>query len=143
MPYDPNVVIGTSLIIRDKQRNKILLGLRNGAFNSGVWACPGGWIDFEDESSSHAVVRECLEEIGAVISVDDIVVTDIFRTFEPQINKSCYTVYHLFDVENYEKFYFQNMEPEKCKDIRWFDISNLPTNLMPSLNLALQNRMLG
>jgi 8-oxo-dGTP diphosphatase len=59
---NPKVVV-TALI---EEEGRVLLVLRDIEPGRGLWGLPGGYVDW-DEHPHDAVVRECLEETGAVV----------------------------------------------------------------------------
>jgi 8-oxo-dGTP diphosphatase len=59
---NPKVVVAA--LIEDGGR--VLLVLRDIEPGRGLWGLPGGYVDW-DEHPDAAVIRECLEETGAVI----------------------------------------------------------------------------
>ena len=36
-----------------------------------------------------------------------------------------------------------NMEPRKCEDLSWFEMSNLPFNIIPYVKRAIENYISG
>ena len=50
-------------IIRDE---KLLLGLRKGAFGAGTWGLPGGHLE-PMERADETIIRELAEEIGVTL----------------------------------------------------------------------------
>jgi len=65
-----NVATAVGIIIQDKYSN-ILFEIRAKEPRKGFAALPGGFVDFE-ESAEEAAVRECREEIGVEININDI-----------------------------------------------------------------------
>lgn len=60
-----NVATAVGVIIRDSYNN-VLFEVRAKDPKKGFLALPGGFVDF-DEKAEDAVIRECIEEIGAKI----------------------------------------------------------------------------
>ena len=63
----------------------IVVGRRAIEPGYGLWCLPGGFVN-DDESPADAVVRECLEEIGARVEVDGLL--DVYhagRTTAPSL----------------------------------------------------------
>jgi 8-oxo-dGTP pyrophosphatase MutT (NUDIX family) len=82
-----------------------------------------------------AAVREAREEVGVEIAIDDLVFS---------------TVMHRIEGDERVDFFFQaqawrgdpfNAEPEKCDDLRWFDLNGLPENTVPYVRQALGNHL--
>jgi len=118
--------IFTSLIVR--KHNQILLLKRNkNKICGGFYAFPGGGVDGHEPVTT-ATIREAQEEIGVVIDPHDLKFIHVFH-----FNREN-------DVE-YVNFFFEvviwqgnieNKEPEKCDELIWFDLDNLPEKILPS-----------
>ncbi len=63
------IVVGAGVIVRDDGR--ILLTQRGKGHLEGLWEFPGGKVE-EGEDPRDTVVRECREECGIDVKVDDI-----------------------------------------------------------------------
>ncbi len=106
-----------------KKGNKILLMQReNTGYEDGMYEFVGGHLE-ENESLKDCIIREAKEEIGIDVKKEDL---------------KFLTVMYCKTHRNYVNFYFfcekfegeiQNCEPNKCSDINWFEIENLPENL--------------
>jgi 8-oxo-dGTP diphosphatase len=59
---NPKVVVAALI----EEEGRVLLVLRDIEPGRGLWGLPGGYVDW-DEHPHDAVVRECLEETGAVV----------------------------------------------------------------------------
>ncbi len=126
------------LIIRnDKQQ--ILLQRREGTkLWPGFLALPAGHID-EGENAYEALVREAKEELGITIKIEDIVDTFVVN----RKNKSLppyYDVY--FEISKYLGN-ISIMEPEKCSELVWADIENLPDDIIDFEKEAIDNNLKG
>lgn len=127
------------IIVKD---NKILVQKRKGTniFN-GYYALPAGHID-KDENQYDALKREALEELGIEIDIDSI--------------KNEYTVLRRNNYfvdgkksDNYIDFYFEInkykgipsiVEKDKCDELLWIDIHNLPDPFIDYEGEFLNNR---
>jgi 8-oxo-dGTP diphosphatase len=129
------LVPGVALIL--KKDNQILLHKRkNTGYADDQWAYFGGGVD-GNETIRQAAIREAKEEAGIIIQEEDIDVVHVKHAKHKA--KSTYP-------EEYLIFYLeatiwngtpQIMEPEKCDEIKWFDLDNLPENLLSKHILAL------
>ena len=45
---------------------------------------------------------------------------------------------HFFLVSSFEGE-VKNMEPNKCSDLSWFDLDNLPNNMIPYIRKVIEN----
>lgn len=114
------------------KNNKILLGLRqNTGYMDGFYSVPAGHKE-EGESVLGCLVREVKEEIG--IDID------------PKKAKFVHTMHRKDNDERADWFFevkeyngeLQNMEPEKCAELNWFDLSSLPQNTTPYIKQAIE-----
>jgi 8-oxo-dGTP diphosphatase len=123
-------------LILERNGQVVLIKRRNTGYRDGEYTLPAGHVE-ENESPIEATTREVKEEVGVEMNIADL--------------KFATVVYHFAENGNdryYIDFFFvcqkwlgepQNMEPEKCDEIGWFDINNLPENTMPNVKLAIED----
>jgi len=111
-------------IFNDKKQ--LLLGLRKSNHAKDTWCPPGGHMEY-GETNEQTAIREVKEETGLDISSDDVVLKGTTNDFFKESGKH-YITLHLVC----KKFSGtpQIMEPDKCAKWQWFDLNNLPDNLM-------------
>jgi mutator protein MutT len=85
----------------------------------GRWCFAGGMME-AGESATEAVVRELLEELG--VTVDPYKQLATLRS-ETE-NHTCVT--ELFACRVLGNGEPQNLEPEKCEQIAWIEVSEVP-----------------
>ena len=126
------------LIIRNEEK-QILLQRRQGTkLWSGFLALPAGHID-EGENAYDAVIREAKEELGIEISINNIIDTFVVN----RRNKSLLPYYDVyFEIDNYTGELKIN-EPEKCSELVWSDINNLPEDMIDFEIEAIKNNQKG
>lgn len=119
------------ILIKDE---KILLSRRyNTGWMDGSYSLVAGHLD-GNESVSLAMIREAKEEAGITIDKKDLIpATVIHRTYPDQ---------------EYIDFFFvakkwigdpRIIESDKCDDMSWFPLVNLPSNLLPYIKEAISN----
>lgn len=96
---------------------------RQGSHGAGHWSIPGGKLEF-GESIEDCAARECREELGVEIQNPEIIgiTNDIFE----EEGKHYITVWVAAD---HKKGAPEIKEPEKCSEISWFSLQNLPEPL--------------
>ncbi len=86
-----------------------------------------------NETIKQAMIREATEEAGIVINENDIeIVAFLHRKTDPER----FDIFLRCDKWNGE---VTNMEPNKCSELSWFDINNLPSNIIPCVKKAIEN----
>jgi 8-oxo-dGTP diphosphatase len=116
-----------AVILRD---NKILLLLRTRSPEAGSWSIPGGKVEFGEKIET-ALVREVKEEIG----VDSEVVALLGITNHILPEEKVHWLSPPFLVRIHGEPI--NVEPDKHKDMKWFDVDDLPKNLTMTASTAL------
>ena len=112
---------------------QVLLGLRLSEHGFGTWSAPGGKPE-KNETKIDTAVRETREETGIAISPHML---RYIGTTDDIFPDSHYITTH-YRVNNVV-FVPLVMEPNKCKEWRWFDVNKLPNNLfLPAQNLLKQ-----
>ena len=129
-----NTINPASLLILKKD-NKVLLTRKCKEPFSGFYTLPSGKVD-EGETFTDAVIRESEEEVGVILSKDDLRVAHIVHRNED--DGSGVWVDAFFVAEKW-KGEIENKETNKCDDLNWFDINNLPENIVPFVKSAIEN----
>ena len=126
------------LIIRN-EKNEILLQRRQGTkLWPGFLALPAGHID-EGENAYDAIIRESKEELGIEISISNIIDTFVVN----RRNKSLLPYYDVyFEIDNYKND-IKIKEPEKCSELVWCNINNLPEDMIDFEKEAIKNNQNG
>lgn len=122
--------------------NKILLQKRKGSkLWPGYYALPAGHID-EGENQYEAVVREAKEELGIEISKDNLLSEyTVLRRNHFEIDGKVLEPYidYYFDVETYSGTP-KIMEEDKCDELVWASIENLPEPFINYEGVFLEDR---
>jgi len=118
------------LIIR-KERNVLLSRRFQTGFEDGNYGLVSGHVDGE-ETMRKALSREVLEEIGIKVDPSD---------FKHVLTMHRWCGDHeridfFFSVDKWEGE-IKNIEPNKCDDLNWFPINNLPSNTIPYIKKAI------
>jgi 8-oxo-dGTP pyrophosphatase MutT (NUDIX family) len=112
---------------------KVLLSRRfNTGWMDGKYSLIAGHLD-GNETVFEAMVREALEEANLKIDKKDLIPATV--------------IHRKSDVEYIDFFFVVNKwkgepiinEPDKCDDMSWFSIDNLPDNLLPFIKDAIEN----
>lgn len=108
--------------------NKVLVQKRKGSkLWPGYYALPAGHIE-EGENQYEALIREIKEELDIEIKLDDIINEYVVlrknffeidgKVLEPYID-------YYFEIKKYSGIP-KIMEEDKCDELLWVDINNLP-----------------
>jgi len=117
------------LLVKDEQ---ILLSRRyQTGWEDGMYTLVAGHVD-RGETILSAMIREGEEEVGIVLDKDDLAVVHVMN------RKSNRPYVDFFIKANFWEGEPTIIEPDKCDSMRWFPISNLPTNTLPHVAQALE-----
>ena len=130
-----NFLSAIYLIVRNNE-GKILLQRRQGTkLWPGFLALPAGHVD-EGENVYDAAIREAREELSITITKQDIVDAFVVN----RRNKSLLPYFDVyFEISSYEGKIKIN-EPEKCSELKWVDINDLPSDMIDFEIEAIRNR---
>ena len=98
-------------------------------------ALPAGHVD-EGENVYDAAIREAREELSITITKQDIIDSFVVN----RRNKSLAPYFDVyFEISSY-KGQIKINEPEKCSELKWIDINNLPNDMIDFEIDAIRNR---
>ena len=116
------------------KENKVLLLRRfNTGYEDGKYSMIAGHVD-PGESFSKCMIREAEEEAGIVVKSEDLEFAHLVHRISKKFDEDRVDVF--FVAEKWEGE-LVNKECHKCDDLSWFDLDDLPENILPYLNQVL------
>jgi 8-oxo-dGTP diphosphatase len=123
--------VGLGIYILNKE-NQLLLLQEKRKDGSITWAPPGGHLEFGEEFMD-CVKRETKEEVDL-----EVIDADIW-----QVNNTIVLpTFHYVNIDFLAKSYrgkAKIMEPSKCLKLEWFNLNNLPSPLLASVQKFFSN----
>ena len=114
------------------KEDKILLSRRyNTGYGDGYYSFPAGHLE-EGETLKEGVVREAKEEVGIDVNMSDL---ELIHVMDKNVINNERMAF-FFKAKEW-KGNLINMEPEKCDDLKWFKINELPENTIPYIRSAI------
>lgn len=108
------------------KENKILLMKRyNTGYEDGRYSLPGGHVE-KGEEIKQAAIREVNEEIGVEIDKENL---EVLHVLYRKVEDNAYVDFILECKEWSGEIEIK--EKDKCNEIKWADITNLPCNVIP------------
>lgn len=117
--------------------NRVLLARRfNTGYADGQYSVPAGHLD-GGETVLAAAAREAEEEVGVQLEADCIHYSSVMHRLDGVERVDFFVSVSEWMDEPV------NAEPDKCDDLRWVDINDLPVNTIPYIKKALHNHLNG
>ena len=131
--YMNYIAVNLVLTRINQGKREVLLQLRQntGYMDNKYDTACSGHVE-KGESFTKALVRECKEEIGIIVN---------------ELDLEFLTANHLYK-EDYVQLFFTTdkyegtptiCEPDECGDLRWFELDNLPENIIPYIKNVLDD----
>jgi mutator protein MutT len=118
--------------------SKVLLGRRaNTGWMDGHLCPPGGHVE-NGETPSVAMVREIQEELGQSIDPTDLE----FLCVAARNNSPIEYVAYEFIIRD-KNYHFTNAEPEKCSELVWVEIDDLPNDVIDHFRQIITLSVIG
>lgn len=116
------------------KNDKILLLRRyNTGYEDGKYSFIAGHLD-GDETFKQAMAREAKEEADIDLSIDKLEIIHIMHRSKIDNNDERIDIFMTIDKWKGE---IKNMEPNKCDDLKWFPIDEIPNNIIPYIKRAI------
>jgi len=117
------------------QDNKVLLLQRaNTGFEDGNYSVPAGHVEI-DESVTSALIREVKEEVGIKINKADIKFLNVNHR---KSDRDKPYIDFFFTVSHWQGEII-NCEPHKCDHLAWYNIDQLPENVISFVKHVILN----
>lgn len=119
-----------------KKENKILLLHRyaTGLWD-GFWGLPTGGVD-KEETPYEAVIREAKEELN-ILAKPQLVTTLAVRTNNILDPSKIWQDVSFFFISSTWEGAIINNEPHKHSELKWFELDELPANIIPMVHAGL------
>jgi 8-oxo-dGTP diphosphatase len=128
--------IPASYLVLMKDNKVLLLRRFNTGYEDGNYSMVAGHVD-QGENFTQCIIREAEEEAGIFLKPGGLEVVHVMhrnsRTAENNERVDVFFVARSWQGEP------QNKEPHKCDDLSWFELDNLPDNIIPYIRQALEN----
>jgi 8-oxo-dGTP pyrophosphatase MutT (NUDIX family) len=142
MKIERHFVVAAVHLILIKKGRILLLRRYNTGWSDGKYSVVAGHLE-RNETVESAMVREAMEEAGISVGKRDLEFAHVMHRKSAQARKS---------DENRIDFFFRarkwrgvpkNMEPDKCDDLRWFELDALPENMVPYVRHVIADILSG
>lgn len=120
-----------NIILRE---NQVLMLLRQNKFDTNLYSLPGGCLEHGETVISGAI-REIKEETNLDVSAENIKVVSSMHRITPWDWHSTEFVLVCKKFSGTP----QIMESDKCSDLHWFNLDNLPENISLYAKQAINN----
>jgi len=117
-------------LMRDGQ--VLLLRRCHTGYEDGNYSVVAGHLD-GDEQVEAAAIREAREEVGIEIAPQDLQVVGVMHRRSNDERVDFFLTATAWAGE------IVNVEPGKCDQLAWFDLDDLPGNVVPYVRRALDN----
>jgi len=135
--YNRHQNIPASYLVYTKENKILLLRRYNTGYKDGEYSLVAGHVD-DGETFTDALIREAREESGLVITKNQVKVSHMMQRKSDFDGSQRIDVFLTVDYKTLNQDP-ENIEPHKCDDLSWFDIDNLPENVIPYIKVAINN----
>ncbi|CAH3022578.1 unnamed protein product [Porites evermanni] len=113
----------------------IILGQRKGSHGSGLYALPGGHLEFSEEWHECAI-RETLEETG--LKIKNVSFATAVNAIVVEQDYHYITIFMKGEIDMSHAREPENLEPDKCEGWEWYDWNSetFPSQLFEPLRVA-------
>lgn len=115
----------------DNKKHVLLMKIKNTGSDDGMYELPGGHLE-KDEDLYDAMIRETKEELLIDLNKEDINLIYLLHHYTGERLNFIFTSL----INNLEP---KIGEPNKCEELIWVDINNLPDNTTDKVKLIIKD----
>ncbi len=119
-------------LLLEKDGKFLFLKRQNTGYRDGDYGMPSGHLE-DGESLDECIIRETKEEIG--IDVKDVEMMVVVHTHDDYLD-------FMFKATEWDGE-IQNCEEEKCAEMKWFGLDELPDNITPEIKAGIETYLKG
>lgn len=117
-----------------KRGNEVLLLKRaNTGYRDGWYSLVAGHLD-GGETAGQCIAREAKEEAGIDLMSEDVKVAHVMHRLAP--DREYFDIFLTADKWQGE---ITNIEPDKCDELCWVPVNELPDNIIPEVKQAIED----
>ena len=132
-----NRILTAHVLIVDAKTSEYLLSRRqHTGFRDGMLSVVGGHVE-DTESPVDCAIREAKEEVGVNLNTSDLGFAYVLDRIEGDER-----IDFFFEVR-LDKQQVNNLEPEKCSELKWVDPHQLPHDVIPYIKQAIDGHLEG
>ena len=125
--------VNVAVFVLVEQDGKFLfLKRQNTGYRDGDFGMPSGHLE-DDESLEECAIREVKEEIG--IDLASATYLCVVHTHDDYLD-------FFFKAEHWEGE-ITNCEEDKCEELKWFSLEELPENITPEVKAGVETYLKG
>jgi len=127
------IYIAAYLVLFNNKNQILLLQRKNTGYQDGKYSLVSGHFD-GNETVRDTIIREAKEEANITLQLDDLEVVHIMHRISTDRE-----YIDIYIKANKWTGDIKNIEPNKCDNLKWFSNDNLPKNIVPAVDFALNN----
>ncbi len=125
-------IIPSSFLYLQQDEKILLLRRRNTGFADGQYSLIAGHVD-AGESFVTAMVREAREEAGITVAAGDLELVHVMNLLSGGSER----LHMIFRPRQWEGVP-TNREPDKCDQMGWYSLQQMPDNLIPYIRFSIE-----
>lgn len=123
--------------IIQKEDTILLQKRQNCSRANNMYSLPGGHLEYL-ETPLEAIIRELKEELNLIVLPNNLTLFKVIKRGHLNLSEVEYIDF-IFKY-NYNNEYYTNNEPDKCSELVWSSIDNLPKNIISHIPLIFNTQ---